>query len=169
MNNFLEKHNVEIYSVESEFKADVVERFNRTLKEKMWKQFTIQGNQKWFDILPKLLHDYNNNFHRTIKTTPTNASEHPEKIFDFVMENNDENDRNLSKKQLTPKLKIGDRVRVVKYKYIFTKGFVAKWSDEIFVVSQVLPTAPPTFNLVDLKGEEIIGAWYENELLKTRF
>ena len=121
MNNFLEKHNVKIYSVESEFKAGVVERFNRTLKEKMWKQFTIQGNQKWFDILPKLLHDYNNNFHRTIKTTPTNASEHPEKIFDFVMENNDENDRNLSKKQLTPKLKIGDRVRVVKYKYILQK------------------------------------------------
>ena len=62
----LKKHNVDHYSTYSTLKASVVERFNRTLKSDMWKMFTLNGNYKWIDELPRLVSDYNARKHRTI-------------------------------------------------------------------------------------------------------
>ena len=70
MSAFLKKHNIHIYSTKNEGKAVVVERLNRTLKQMMWKQFTIQGHQKWVKMLPEILTNYNNKIHSSIKTTP---------------------------------------------------------------------------------------------------
>ena len=167
--SFLKQHNITLYSTESEIKGGVIERFNRTLKEKMWKHFTLQGHQKWFSLLPTLLEEYNNTKHKTIKTSPTYASEHPESIYNIVKKNNNENVNKLSKNQKKPKFSVGDRVRIYKYKYKFTKGFVAKWTDEIFLIKNVLPTLPPTYELVDLNGEDITGSFYADELQASRF
>lgn len=68
------EYKIKHYSSNSELKASVVERFNRTLQKKMWKRFTINGNYKWIDMLPELLEQYNNTKHRTIKITPVEAS-----------------------------------------------------------------------------------------------
>ena len=68
MSSFLKQHNIHIYSTNNEGKAVVVERLNRTLKQMMWKQFTVQGNQKWFKMLPEILANYNNKIHSSIKT-----------------------------------------------------------------------------------------------------
>ena len=66
-----------------------------------------------------------------------------------------------------PKFKVGDHVRVSKYKNIFAKGFVPNWSEEVFVVSKVKNTVPQTYVINDLSGEEITGSFYEKELQKT--
>ena len=66
----LKKHNVNHYSTYSTLKASVVERFNRTLKSDMWKMFTLNGNYKWIDELPRLVSDYNARKHRTIGMRP---------------------------------------------------------------------------------------------------
>ena len=63
-----------MYSTENEEKASVCERWNRTLKTKMWKKFTAQGNTKNLDILPEILKKYNNTKHSSINMTPTDAS-----------------------------------------------------------------------------------------------
>ena len=66
-----------------------------------------------------------------------------------------------------PKFKIGDHVRISKYKNIFANGYTPNWSEEIFIVNKVKNTVPWTYEINDLNGEEIIGSFYEKELQKT--
>lgn len=69
--NLMQKYKINHYSTYTHLKASIVERFNRTLKDKMWKKFSLQGSYKWINILSKLINEYNNSYHRTIKTQPT--------------------------------------------------------------------------------------------------
>ena len=66
-----------------------------------------------------------------------------------------------------PKFKVGDHVRISKYKNIFAKGYTPNWSEEVFVIKKVKNTVPWTYVISDLNGEEIIGTFYEKELQKT--
>src|ERR1700755_1427738 len=68
------KHKIHWFATENEKKAQVVERFNRTLKSKMWKYFTQNKTKKWIDILPDLVKNYNRSDHRSIKMTPKQGS-----------------------------------------------------------------------------------------------
>ena len=65
------------------------------------------------------------------------------------------------------KLKVGDHVRILKYKNIFAKGYTPNWSEEIFLVNKIKNTVPWTYVINDLNGEEIKGSFYEKELQKT--
>ena len=62
---------------------------------------------------------------------------------------------------------VGDRVRISKFKNIFAKGYTPNWSREMFIVDKINDTAPYTYNLKDLNGEEIIGSFYDRELQKS--
>ena len=66
-----------------------------------------------------------------------------------------------------PRFKIGDHVRISKYKNIFAKGYAPNWSEDLFVVSKITNTLPWTYVVSDSNGEEITGSFYENELQKT--
>ena len=66
-----------------------------------------------------------------------------------------------------PKFKVGDHVRISKYKNIFAKGYAPNWSEEIFVIKKVKNTVPWTYVINDLNGEEITGSLFEKELQKT--
>ena len=72
--------------------------------------------------------------------------------------------KNLIKK---PKFKVGDNVRISKYKNVFAKSYTPKWSEEVFVVKEVQNTVPWTYLINDLTGEEIVGSFYEKELQKA--
>ena len=163
LKSFLKLHNVELYSTQNEEKSCVVERFNRTLKEKMFKYFTAFNTTKYYDVLSDILLEYNNSFHNTIKMTPVEGSKKEnekdiyQRVFSFV------------ECQDKPKFKVGDRVRITKYKKHFEKGFTSNWTTEIFVIDKVLYTNPITYKIKDLKGEEIIGSFYEKELQKSSF
>ena len=65
-----------------------------------------------------------------------------------------------------PKFKVGDHVRISKYKNIFDKGYNPNWSEEVFVVSKIKKTIPWTCVTSELNGEEITGRFYEEELQK---
>ena len=65
------------------------------------------------------------------------------------------------------KFKIGDIVRISKYKNIFAKGYTSNWSEEVVVIKKVKNTAPQTYVINDLNVEEIVGTFYEKELQKT--
>jgi hypothetical protein len=154
---------VEIYSTENEEKSCVIERWNRTIKEKMFKYFTANSTNKYIDILDALVDKYNNTVHSSIKMTPDKASkkESENKVF-----------RNLYKhistsKYRAPKFSIGDKVRITKKKQIFDKSYTPRWTSEIFTVSKVLYTDPPTYRITDNNNEEILGSFYEKELQKT--
>ena len=68
---------------------------------------------------------------------------------------------------IDPKFKVGDHVRISKYKNIFDKGYTPNWSEQVFVVSKVKNTVPWTYVINDHNGEEIIGTFYKKELQKT--
>ena len=74
MKELLEKNGITIYSTENKEKSSVCERWNRTIKTKMWKQCTVQGNTQYLNILPKILSQYNNTKHSSTKMTPVEAS-----------------------------------------------------------------------------------------------
>ena len=70
-------------------------------------------------------------------------------------------------KKKDPKFKVGDRVRISKYKNFFAKGCTPNWSEEVFVVNKIKNTVPWTYVISDLNGEKIAGSFYEKELQKT--
>ena len=63
----LAANNLMLYSTENEVKSSVIERWNRTMKNLMWKYFTANNTQKFIDVLPSMVEQYNNTYHRSIK------------------------------------------------------------------------------------------------------
>ena len=125
----------------------------RTIKTKMWKQFTVQGNTVYLDILPKILKQYNNTKHSSIKTTPVESSK--KKNESTVCFNLYGNMEQFSSK---PRFKIGDKVRISKYKRkVFDEGYTPNWTEEIFLVDKIQSTNPITCRSKDLNNEEIQG------------
>ena len=126
----------------------------------MWKIFTLNGNHKWIDILEDFVEGYNNHYHTSIKMTPKEAS-NPE-MSSLVYTNLFPS--NVGKEKIIPKFKVGDSVRITKYKSVFAKGYLPNWTTEMFKISKVNQTLPITYDLVDLGDEEITGKFYEEEL-----
>lgn len=156
-------HNINHYSTYSKLKASIVERFNRTILEKIWRQFSLQGSYKWLNILQPIIWKYNRTVHRTIKMRPIDVEKQSEdRLLRTVYKNNQVVNINVKNK-----FKINDYVRISKFKTIFEKGYTPNWSTEIFRIVKALPTEPITYQLIDLNGDEIKGCFYEHELLKA--
>lgn len=166
MSSLLEKHNVHLYWTENEEKSCIVERWNRTIKRIMWKYFTSRQTGVYIDVLPEMIKKYNSTYHRSIESTPTDARKpaNYQHVFDALYDG-----KNLQiGKKTKPKFKIGDKVRIVKKKKTFEKGYTTNWTEEIFTVIKVQPTIPVTYKIEDTRGEEIQGTFYEPELQKTK-
>ena len=165
--DLLSFNNIELYSTQNEEKSCVIERFNRTFKEKIFKYFTAYDTNKYYDVLDQIVNEYNNTFHNTIKMSPQEGSKkvNQNKIFERVFQDSTA----PCKKSSSAKFKIGDRVRITKYKGKFEKGYTTNFTREIFVIDKILNTIPITYKIKDQKGEEIIGSFYEQELQKTKF
>lgn len=160
--NLIINNNINHYSTYTHLKASIVERFNRTLKEKMWKMFSYRGSYKWIDKIANLLNVYNNTKHRTIKMTPVevNSKEIENKLLNTVFK--------INHKLFKNKYKVGEFVRVSKYKGIFEKGYTPNWSTEIFKIIGVNNKFPVTYKLQDYQKKFIAGCFYESELQKTK-
>ena len=154
---------IELYSTENEEKSSVVERWIRTMKEKMWKYFSAKSTNNFINVLPDLVREYNNTRHSSIKMTPVKASKKENELRVW---------RNLYPDHLEihdikPKFSVGDKVRISKKKKAFEKGYTTRWTEEIFTIFEVKRTSPVTYRIADLNGEEMKGTFYEPELQKT--
>ena len=153
--DFLKIDNIEMYSTYNEGKSVVAERFIGTLKNKIFKHMTAISEKVYFDMLDDIVDKYNNTVHKTIKMKPIDITD------DYYVESKE----NPNEKD--PKFKVGDYVRISKYKNIFAKGYTPNWSEEIFVINKIKNAVPWTYVINDLNGAEIIGSFYEKELQKT--
>ena len=144
-----------MYSMHNEGKSVVAERFIRTLRNKIYKYMISISKNVYIDKLDDIINEYNNTYHRTIKMKPVDVNDNT--YIDFEKKVNDKD----------TKYKVGDYVRISKYKNIFTKGYTPSWSKEVFVISKIKNTVPGTYVINDTNGEEIIGTFYEKELQKT--
>lgn len=156
------KYKVNHYSTYSRMKASIIERFNRTLKGMMWKEFSFNGSYNWLNIYKDLTNSYNRKVHRTIKMPPIKVnSTNEKKLLNTVYSH--------LKMYKIPKFNVGDHVRISKYKHIFEKGYTPNWTTEIFTIKSTQNTYPATFILEDYHGNLIKGGFYAEELSKTRF
>jgi len=155
-----EQYGIEQFSVKSEYKAAIVERFNRTLKSRMWRAFTKQGSYRWLHLLPKLLHDYNHRVHRTIGIAPADiTSENQTDIWLRVHGSG-------GKPRKKAKFALGDRVRISRHKALFEKGYEPNWSEEEYLIHSVnTKYSPVTYRIRTQDNTEIIeGSFYDQEL-----
>ena len=156
----LKKHDIHHFSTHNtETKACVVERFNRTLKERMWRYFTKHRTSRYIDFLQDMVQSYNNTRHRSMGMAPLQVSyKNQEEVWQRLYGHDGKG---------VPKLRVSDRVRISKYKGKFEKGYTANWSEEIFTIHEVHPSDPPVYRLKDDLGEVLEGTFYEMELQKV--
>lgn len=161
--SLMKKCGINHYSTFSPLKASICERWNRTLKNKMWLEFSLRGSYKWIDILPHLVNTYNQTRHRTIGMPPNKVNKDNEaSLLTTVYAESKYNSIPMST------LNIGDYVRISKQKYTFHKGYKPNWTAEVFKIRLMQPTRPPTYLLEDLEGKPIIGSFYKEELQKSK-
>ena len=152
---WLKDNDITMYSTYNEVKSAVAERFIKTLENKICKHMTAISKNVYFDVLDDIVDEYNNTYHKTIKMKPRDVKDNS-----FAEYNEESNEKD-------PKFKVGDHVRISKFKNVFAKGYTPNWSEEIFVVKKIKNTVPWTYVISDLNGEEIVGSFYEKELQKT--
>jgi len=164
---YLISMNIKTYITESKLKASIVERFNRTLKSKMWKMFTKNKNKKYLHKLDNLLENYNNSYHRSIKNKPINITQENENetfkiLYGFSKEEGGTNEL------INFKFKIGDFVKVALNKNLFEKSYTSNWTDQIFVVIRALDRVPPVYKIKDLETNiNLSKSFYEQQLNKV--
>ena len=163
MLKFFEDNNVKIYYTHSQLKAVIVERFNKSLRELMMKEFVKNNNTVWYNILPDLIKTYNNRYHSTIKMKPKNVNKLNEKHIRNTVYNYD-----ITNKK--PKFKINDLVRIsLKRRTLFDKPTSnIKWSEQLYKIYKINKSNVITYQLKDMNNEFIKGKFYEKELQLTK-
>ena len=158
----MKKHNIVHFATGTGQKASICERFNKTLRNKMWKYFTAVNTRKYIDVVQDLVHAYNRNYHSSIKMKPVEVNEtNSFKVFKTLY--------GLfpsRAKKLSFKFKVGDIVRISRLKRQFEKGYEQNYTDEYFTIAEQIPREPPVYKLQDIDGENIEGTFYEPELQK---
>ena len=153
---WLSNNDIIMYSTFNEGKSAVVERFIRTLKNKLYKHMTAINKNVYYDVSDDVVNEYNNTKNNTIKMKPKDVKNDNNRV--YIDEHNEKSTR----------FNVDDRVRISTFKNIFAKGYTPNWSREIFVINKISDTVPWTYSLKDLNGEEILGSFYDRELQKTK-
>ena len=155
----LTANNVTLYSTENEEKSRVVERYKITMKNIMWKYFTADNTQKYIDVLSSMLEKYNNTYHRSIKLKPTRAR----KPANYKHIDNALNAELNARTATPPRFHVVDKVRILRRIGTFVKWFEPNWT-EVFTITAVKATKPPTYTIEDTLGESVQGTFFEEEL-----
>ena len=157
LQKYLKSESVHHFCSHSDKKAAVVERFNRTLKTKIWKYFTAQQTYTYINKLEDFVKSYNHSIHRSIGMRPIDVTKNEE---DSIWAKLYGRNHHIRKKVSL----LGKKTRVSKWKGVFEKGYVPNWSEEHFHVKKRLAKRKPVYTLVDDLGEDIKGQFYEEEL-----
>lgn len=160
----LNENNVHHFSTDQELKASIVERFNRTLREKIQKYMVAKNTLRYIDILPDFLYGYNNKPHGSLDgLSPVEVTKKNEKAVHKNMYG-----EYLSQKKKRHKFSINDTVRIAEYRKTFHKSYHQNFTDKIFIIVDKLNTHPPTYRVKDSENSDLIrGAFYEEQLQKV--
>ena len=141
----------------------MLERFNRTIKTRIWTYLSDRGTVRWVDVIQYLVEAYNHSHHRSIGMAPADVQKMDEdRLWVRLYENGDT--------YLKPPLPQGAMVRVSGKKTISGKVYIPNWTKEQFTVSHAVPprrgTKRSVYKLVDYNDEAVKGSWYPEELQK---
>lgn len=166
MQDFLKKNNI-VHRIARDpvIKCSIAERFNRTLKGKLWRFFTHRHTRRYLEVLPDIVKSYNNSWHSGIRMTPAQVH----------MGNAARVRENLSMRYEThrpdrkPKYNVGDLVRISREKGVFDKAYSGGWSKELFRIKRISTSRqPPVYFLKDLADVDLTGFFYEEELSRVQ-
>ncbi|KAL3125724.1 hypothetical protein niasHT_002684 [Heterodera trifolii] len=154
----------------TEWQADlsVLDRLapqNRGFKERLFRYFTARHTQRWVDAIQDIVNGINHSYHSSIQMRPVdvtfeNASALRKELSDKA---------HLLRPKRPPRFKAGDRVRIEKHKHVFQKGYVGRFTGEIFTIDTVDEgRSPITYRIRDMEGELIKGRFYANDLCRVR-
>ena len=163
MTAWLKDENITRYFTHGEHKSAIAERFNRTLKRRMWRRFTADNTRNWIDMLDDLVSKYNNSYHNTIRMRPVDASkkQNETEVWENLFRDDNETPKNSNK------FKVGDSVRISRIKGIFEHGFLPNWTEQVYKIESINNSEPVTYVLKDLQDEIIKSSFYAEELQKT--
>ena len=158
----MKRKGIHHFSTSGDTKASVVERFNRTLKQRLYRYFTVKNTLNFVPVLQDLVQGYNRSYHRSIKRAPNEVTEtNSPEVWETL----------YGKKKGTrvkrPRFKVGDRVRLNKKFRTFKKGYLPGWTEEVFVVKRVQRGRVPTYKVNEWDGTPIKGTFYEQDLQKV--
>ena len=157
---FFHDNNIQWYHIYNrDIKCSICERYNQTILNKVYKNFTLNNNTIWIKYLNKLVKEYNNSYHRTIKMKPIDASK---KSNENIVTKN----YNFKIANKKPKFSIGDKVRISLLKNIFEKGYTSNWSEQIYIIDDIKSSNLHYYYLKDLNGEQLDSSFYQEELFK---
>jgi len=158
----LKSHGVVPYFTSSKLKALFSESAIKRIKMKMYRYFYFNKTQKWIDMVNNIAESINNTKLESLGFSPAEVTEeNSSEVWNNIYKNY------IQQRQDKPKFKVGDLVRISSAKGIFEKAYTANFTSEIFKVNQIHMTKPVTYSLVDLKGEEITGGFYDFELTRV--
>lgn len=162
---FLAKHDIKYFNATSpDVKAAMAERYVKTIKMRLWKYFTKMKTFRYMEVLPRIVHSINHSVHRVTGMRPVDVNRKNQeslwqKLYGKYTKNNP---------SIKYRFKIGDKVRITKEKHQLTKGYLPNFTEEVFVVNEILKSRTPVaYRLVDEEGEDIEGVFYESELVKV--
>ena len=157
---FLKELNVQQWNSKNPGKAVMVERFNRTLKERLWVHMTDNNNYEYIDVLDDVVESYNNSVHSATGYAPSLVGQNEIiKILKNDTTNNESHE---------PAFKVGDYVRVGKTKLTFEKGYETKYSRMLYKISGIRKSGNfNIYSLRDLANRNEPGWFYEKELSKV--
>ena len=157
---FLKKNKIKHLIARDVSKAAVVERWNRTIKEKISKYLTFNKTKRFINVLDQIVKGYNSTVHSRTKFKPIDVHKSNEKqVFNNLYKNRTQLEKSLFSK--------GDKVRVVLIRSTFDKGYLPNYTKEIFIIHKILYTSPYyRYKVKDKKGNIVRGSYYSKELLK---
>ena len=158
--SLMTRYGIHHFSTSGDTKASVVERFNRTLKQRMYRYFTTNNTLNFVPVLPALVKSYNRSYHRSIKMAPEQVT----------LANSEQVWENLYGKAMKRKvgtLKVGDRVRLNKKFRPFKKSYLPGWTEEVFVVRKINKGTIPTYKIEEWDGTTLQGTFYKQDLQKV--
>ena len=158
----LEKNNIKIYSTHNDEKCFVVERSNCTRKTQLFRYFSANRTEKYTDILQPLIDKYYSTKHWFIGMTQADARKpsNYQKVFKNLYY------KKVKSRNIEPKYKIRDKVRISVKKDIFKKECTINWSDKIYTITRIQKTLPPTYKIRDDR-KDLESCIRQEELQKT--
>lgn len=154
---YLRDQGIELFQTSSEMKAAVVERFNRTLKTRIWTYFSAKNTKRYIDVLPGIVKAYNHSIHRSIGMAPSDVRKEDENRI-WLRLYGDRPKRAVS--AMAP----GQRVRVSRMKGAFDKGYLPNWTEQEYVLEGTATGDRRVYKLQNIHGDPVDGSYYAEEV-----
>lgn len=163
--DYFKKEGIHHYVTQSQTKAFCVERYNRTLKTRMFRAFTAKNTLNYVDMLQDLVDGYNHSKHRTIGMPPANVTlKNEREVWDKVWKPLWIQDNNKKPRYV---FNVGDFVRISKTRRTFKKSYLPGWTEEVFIIKYRIPKDVPVYKITEYDGTPIKGTFYAQELQRV--